>query len=134
MVDRYIQVTPVMAVPDLDAGVAFFCDLLGFTLHIKGGGYAYLHRETVGIRLMDESITGSVPPGNRRFGVYFDVWDVDGLYGELKPKLDLLKAGDVHGPADKSYGQRELCVLGPDGNLVVFGQEIRAADADGSTS
>ncbi len=121
---RFIQVTPVMAAPDLDAGVAFFRDLLGFTVHVYGGGYAYLHRETVGVRLMDPSITGDMPPGNRRFGVYIDVRDVDGLYADLKPKLDQLPPGDVHGPADKPYGQRELCILAPDGNLVVFGQAI----------
>lgn len=64
------------------------------------------------------------PPGNRRFAYYFDVRDVDALHAELKPKLDTLPAGDVHGPADKHYGQRELLVLGPDGNLVTFGQAI----------
>jgi hypothetical protein len=35
-----------------------------------------------------------------------------------------LPARDVHGPADKSYGQRELVVLAPDGNLIVFGHSI----------
>jgi hypothetical protein len=53
------------------------------------------------------------------------VEDVEGLYAELKPKLDTLPKGDVHGPADKVYGQRELLVLAPDGNLIAFGQDIR---------
>jgi hypothetical protein len=35
-----------------------------------------------------------------------------------------LPAQDVHGPADKSYGQRELLILAPDGNLIVFGQAM----------
>ena len=42
----------------------------------------------------------------------------------LKPKLDLLPAGDVHGPADKPYGQRELLLLAPDGNLLAFGHAL----------
>jgi hypothetical protein len=67
--------------------------------------------------------------GTRRFAYYFDCRDVDSLYAELKVKLDGLPAGDVHGPADKPYGQRELLVLAPDGNLIVFGQEIRDAAA-----
>lgn len=29
--------------------------------------------------------------------------------------------------ADKPYGQRELLVLAPDGNLIAFGQAIRPA-------
>ena len=55
--------------------------------------------------------------------------DVDALHAELKPKLDTLPKGDVHGPADKGYGQRELIVLAPDGNLFVFGQAINPADS-----
>jgi hypothetical protein len=62
--------------------------------------------------------------GNRRFAYYFDVRDVDRLYAELKPKLDTLPKGDVHGPVDQSDGQRELLVLAPDGNLLAFGQAI----------
>jgi hypothetical protein len=30
----------------------------------------------------------------------------------------------VHGPADKLYGQRELLILAPDGNLLAFGHAI----------
>jgi catechol 2,3-dioxygenase-like lactoylglutathione lyase family enzyme len=125
MAGQFVQITPVMHVPDLDAGVAFFRDLLGFTLHFQGGGYAYLDRETVGVRLMDQTITGPVAPGTRRFGIYIDVRDVDAVYAELAPRLAALPASDVHGPADKSYGQRELCILAPDGDLVVFGSPIR---------
>jgi catechol 2,3-dioxygenase-like lactoylglutathione lyase family enzyme len=121
---NFIRSTVVMAVPDLDAGVAFFRDLLGFRVYVQDGGYAYLHRETVGVRLMDPSITGPVAPGNRRFGVYIDVEDVDAVYAELREKLAAMPAGDVHGPADKLYGQRELCILAPDGNLLVYGQSI----------
>lgn len=50
--------------------------------------------------------------------------DVGVLYAELKPKVDSLPRGDVHGPQNKIYGQRELLVLSPDGNLIVFGMAI----------
>jgi catechol 2,3-dioxygenase-like lactoylglutathione lyase family enzyme len=121
---NFIHITPVMWVPDLDAAIAFFTDLLGFRLLVKGGGYAYVERETVGMRIMDRTIYADVAPGDRRFAHYIDVRDVDALYAELKSKLDALPSGDVHGPADKPYGQRELCILAPDGDLVVFGQAI----------
>ena len=65
------------------------------------------------------------PPGNRRFCYYVDVRDVDALHAELKPKLEALPPGDVHGPADKPYNQRELAIVAPDGNLIVFGHAIR---------
>ncbi len=53
--------------------------------------------------------------------------DVDQLYAELKPKLDTLPTRDVYGPVNQPYGQRELLVLAPDGNLIAFGQAIENA-------
>lgn len=124
---NFLQTTPVMPVPDLDAALRFFCAVLGWRVLVHGGGYAYVEREGVGMRLMDDTITGGVSPGSRRFGYYIDVRDVDALFAELAPRLSSLPAGDVHGPADKPYGQRELCILAPDGNLLVFGQAIAGA-------
>jgi catechol 2,3-dioxygenase-like lactoylglutathione lyase family enzyme len=122
--DNFLQITPFIHVPDLDSAVAFFEDLLGFRTLVNGGGYAYVERENVGIRLLQNRGEDGAPPGNRRFAYYIDVRDVDALYAELKPKLDKLPTGDVHGPADKPYGQRELLILAPDGNLLAFGQAI----------
>jgi catechol 2,3-dioxygenase-like lactoylglutathione lyase family enzyme len=113
-----------MHVPDIEKAVEFFTEILGFRTLLRLKDYAYVHRETVGFRLLENSGEHGAPPGNRRFAYYIDVEDVDRLYLELKPKLDLLPQRDVHGPADKSYGQRELLVLAPDGNLIAFGHGI----------
>ena len=121
---NFRQITPFMHVPDIEAAVAFFEDVLGFTTRVRMRDYAYLHRETVGMRLLQNHGSNGAPAGNRRFACYIDVHDVDALHAELKPKLDLLPAGDVHGPADKEYGQRELLVLAPDGNLIAFGHAV----------
>jgi hypothetical protein len=122
--DNFIRITPFIHVPDIDKAIAFF-EMVGFTKHIHFGTYAYLEREKCGVRLLQNDDEGNgAPPGNRRFAYYIDVQDIEALYRELKPRLDTLPAGDVHGPADKMYGQRELCILAPDGNLLVFGQTI----------
>jgi catechol 2,3-dioxygenase-like lactoylglutathione lyase family enzyme len=122
---NFIQITPFMHVPDIDAALAFFADLLGFEILFRMDDYAYVEREGVGIRILQNRGNDGAPPGNRRFGYYVDVRDVDALYAELKPKLDALPPGDVHGPADKPYDQRELLILAPDGNLIAFGQAIK---------
>ena len=119
-----IQITPFMHVQDLDKALAFFNDIVGFATTFRQPGYAYVEREGAGIRILESHGADGAPPGNRRFAYYVDVRDVDGLYAELKPKLDTLPRGDVHGPADKPYHQRELLVLAPDGNLLAFGQAI----------
>ena len=124
MTDNFIRITPFIHVPDIEKAVAFF-EMLGFSSHFRMGSYAYVQRECAGVRLLQNDDEGNgAPPGNRRFAYYIDVEDIEKLYAELKPKLDTLPRGDVHGPADKEYGQRELCILAPDGNLLVFGQSI----------
>ena len=120
------QVTPFMLVPDIESAVAFMTDVLGFRVDFRMSDYAYVSREGAGLRLLQEGPGNPFQPGTRRFAYYFDCRDVDALYEELKPKLDSLPDGDVHGPADKPYGQRELLVLAPDGNLIAFGQSISA--------
>jgi len=124
---NFIQVTPFIHVPDIANALRFFNEILGFKTRLRLANYAYIHRETVGFRLLEEKSPDGAPPGNRRFAYYIDVRNVDELYAELRPRLDTLPAGDVHGPADKHYGQRELLVLAPDGNLIAFGHAIGAA-------
>lgn len=121
---NFIQITPFIHVPDIEAAIAFFTGILGFEECVRMSDYAYLHRETVGLRLLRNQGEDGAPPGNRRFAYYVDVRDVEALHAELKPRLDSLPDGDVHGPADKPYGQRELAIVAPDGNLIVFGQAI----------
>src|SRR5580704_12700809 len=121
---NFIQITPFMHVDDMDRALAFFTGILGFETFLREANYAYLQRDTVGFRILEQRGKDGAPPGNRRFAYYIDVCDVDQLYAELKPKLDTLPSGDVYGPVDQSYGQRELLVLAPDGNLIAFGHAI----------
>jgi len=124
---NFRQVTPFLHVPDLQKALDFFTGILGFKVLFRQDGYAYIHRETVGFRLL-QAEDCEVTPARRRFAYYIDVEDVDALYAELKPKLDTLPPADVHGPADKSYGQRELLVLAPDGELIAFGMASPQAE------
>lgn len=120
---NFIRITPFIHVPDIAAAVTFF-ESLGFTTYFRFNDYAYVQRECAGVRLLQNRGDDGAPPGNRRFAYYIDVEDIEALYQEVKPVLDAMPKGDVHGPADKPYNQRELCVLAPDGNLLVFGQSI----------
>ena len=118
------RITPFMHVPDIEKAVWFFTEVLGFTLRFRTVNYAYVQREAAAFRLLENSGEDGAPPGNRRFCYYIDVADIDAVEAELKPKAGLLNDGDIHGPVDQLYGQRELMVVAPDGNLIVFGQDI----------
>ena len=118
------QVTPFMIVPALESALEFMVNVLGFEINYRSGGYAYVSSEGAGMRIMEAGPGNPFQPGARRFAYYFDCNDVDALYSDLKKGLEALPSEDVHGPADKPYGQRELLVLAPDGNLIAFGQTI----------
>ena len=123
-----IQITPFMHVRDLEGALEFVCGTLGFTTLFRMPGYAYVEREGAGLRIMERPDAVVFPPDCGRYAYYLDVRDVDALHAELKPRLDALPERDVHGPADKSYGQRELLVRAPDGQLFAFGQAIRCPE------
>lgn len=116
------QVTPFLRVPDIDRAVSFFRDTLGFEVGLRSGEYAYVRRDKVAFRMIEDE---ALPPrGHGRYTSYIDVEDVDGLYAELKPKLDLLPPGTVCPPTDQEYGQRDFTVIGPDGDVIGFGAPI----------
>src|SRR5260221_14043246 len=121
---NFLQITPFMHVQDIESALLFFTDVLGFRVRYRADGpsYAYIEREGCGIRILQST---EARYGERDFAYYIDVRDVDALYAELKPKLNTLPAKDVMGPLNQSYGQRELLVRVPDGNVMAFGQAIK---------
>lgn len=118
------RITPFVHVPDIDSALEFFTEILGFACVFRQGTYAYVQREAAAFRLLQNVGDDGSPPGNRRCCYYIDVTNVDAICDELKPHLGRLNDGDVHGPVNQIYGQRELMVVAPDGNLIVFGQDI----------
>jgi catechol 2,3-dioxygenase-like lactoylglutathione lyase family enzyme len=120
-----LQVTPFMHVADLASAVSFFEDMLGFVTLFRIRDYAYVEREGAGLRIQSHDNPDEIGKPHRGFAYYFDVRDVDALLAELRPRLAVLPDGDVQGPVNQEYGQRELLIRAPDGNLVVFGQAIQ---------
>lgn len=118
-------ITPFLRVPDTEEAVSFFVDVLGFDVGFRGGEYAFVCRDNVAFRIVEDE---RLPPrGNGRYTSYIDVEDAEALFDELKPRLDRLPAGHVAPLCDQPYGQREFAVLGPDGDLIGFGSPIPQA-------
>jgi catechol 2,3-dioxygenase-like lactoylglutathione lyase family enzyme len=123
---NFIRITPFMHVPDVAAAVRFFVEGLGFKAWIHVSDYAYVQREVAAVRILraSQSPGEEQRPGTHAFRYYIDVEDVDSVLAELKPRLEALGHPGIHGPVDQAYGQREIMILAPDGDLVIFGQSI----------
>lgn len=123
MTGNTLQITPFMHVADVGAAVAFL-ETLGFVALVHDRRYAYVEREGAGIRVQWHDDLAELDARHGGFAYYIDVRDLALVEQQLATALATLPAGDVHGPVDQSYGQRELMIRAPDGNLLVFGQAI----------
>jgi catechol 2,3-dioxygenase-like lactoylglutathione lyase family enzyme len=128
---RLLQLRPFLEVTDVDETIAFYTDVLGFTVtdSIAADGHrvwASLLKDDV--RLMvnrmhthdddeddghghdhphEPALTGSL---------YFNVDDVDKLAIDLGGKVPL-----EFGPTTQPHGMREIAVVDPNGYVLVFG-------------
>lgn len=118
------QITPFMHVADFDGALGFLTETLGFQAIINDGGYAYLEREGAGLRLLGHSNPDELGAAHRGFAYYIDVKSVETVLEQIGQRLAMLPEGHVAGPRDQPYGQRELMIRAPDGNLIVFGASI----------
>jgi catechol 2,3-dioxygenase-like lactoylglutathione lyase family enzyme len=122
MTTNFVQVTPFLRTNTLGDTIAFYRDVLGFGLFVSGGGYAYLERERVGLRLLELDTSDLVPA--RPTHIYIDVHDADALFNQLTTALKILPQERFGAPKDQPYGQREFWVRDPNGHLITFGQGI----------
>ena len=127
MTGNTIQITPFMHVADVEAATRFFVEVLGFTASHQSDRYAYVDREGAGIRIQWHDDPTEIGEAHGGFSYYIDVHDLSLVETALAAGLATLPEGHVHGPVGQGYGQRELMIRAPDGNLVVFGQSAREA-------
>lgn len=116
------QITPFVTVSALKASIAFYTDFLGFACGFSAENYAYIHRDGVGLRLIEAPQEAAKYTPEQ--ACYIDVSGIDELYAGLSPRLNGLPQGRVRPPFDQDYGQREFHVKDPDGFLIFFGEAI----------
>jgi catechol 2,3-dioxygenase-like lactoylglutathione lyase family enzyme len=103
---------PIFAVANLTKSLAYYRDTLGFTIDWEWGepsDFASVTR--AGVTLF---VGVDAPSGHGALWVF--ARDVDALHAELKKKRAIVKMP----PTNMPWGNRELHVLDPDGNLLRF--------------
>ena len=112
--------TPLLKTDDMDDTVAFYRDVLGFTVASLGPAKTptLCFLEFGDVRLgfyvdVDRREAAAMMTGQ----LYFDVDDVDAYHAAVSPKTDVL-----WGPGTFHYGRREFAVRDPNGYVLAFGQ------------
>lgn len=118
---RHVGLAPVFVVRDIDARVAWYCDVMGFDVAFLYGEpafYAGVCRGDVTIH-MQLARPGTRQPGQSAANIF--TADVDAFYAEISAR----GATALSLPDDRPYGMRDFDILDPDGNSLCFGTESR---------
>jgi lactoylglutathione lyase len=133
------SLTPILSARDVDAALAFYRDVLGFTVDYRlkdgAGTLARAGLSRGGVRLMLCADSGHSDPSTARLGrnarygggveLYFHTREVDGLYREFAAR-----GARVQGPPeDRFTGDRTFAVIDPDNHRLEFAAPASAAAA-----
>ena len=131
---RLTQTIPALPVRDMTAAVAFYCDLLGFEVLHRDGGFAVLLRDEAVLHLWEsgdetwrersDAAESPVRSGAESFiagtaSCRIMCEGVDELFDELRA-ADVLHPVSRDGVDDTDFGTREFATLDLDGNLLTF--------------
>jgi predicted enzyme related to lactoylglutathione lyase len=106
----------VFGVSDVEKSIAFYTEVLGFTVDFNYGAYAGIRRDGVSLHLGQSS-----GPEVGRGKVYLMCDAVDDYYADVQSKGAEIKWA----PKDYPYGRRDFEMTDPDGNSLAFSCEAK---------
>jgi predicted enzyme related to lactoylglutathione lyase len=110
---EFQRVLPELPLDDVDAGVKYYREVLGFHVNYAQRDIGVMDRDDVRVLLIART------RAHRGVGsCYIYVSDADALHAELAGN-----GARVQGePVSRPWGLREFAVLDPEGNRITFGQ------------
>ena len=114
---RFERLTPRFPVSDVPAMLAFYQDVLGFTIDVRWPDedptFVIVQRDSARVAFFTNERVGT--GGHGGVELYIDVPDAQALHDELAKRVPI-----AWGPEVYSYGCREFAVLDPEGYMVIF--------------
>lgn len=113
------KLTPMLTVTAIEPAVAFYRDVLGFSVVARADAWAAVALDQV--EVMFALPNAHVPFAKPHFtgSLYFRTSDVDALWAQLKDQCRV-----EYAPETFPYGMREFAVYDNSGYLLQFGQEV----------
>ncbi len=106
----------VFHVSDQDEALAYYTDVLGFSLDFRYGPLVGVQHGAVSIHLSGhDPLVNKQPAGSGHIYIFCD--EVDQYFSDITAKGALV----LTPPDDRPYGMRDFAVKDPDGNILAFG-------------
>jgi uncharacterized glyoxalase superfamily protein PhnB len=110
---KFEKIMPEFPLADVAAGVAYYRDVLGFSVNYQKEGFAVMDRDRARILLITKTA--------QHKGIascYIYVADADALHAELTARGANVEAA----PVSRPWGLREFRIFDPEGNILTLGQ------------
>jgi catechol 2,3-dioxygenase-like lactoylglutathione lyase family enzyme len=113
------RISPMLAVADMEATLAFYTDVLGFTAMMKSPGYSILERDgqTIHFQKAESEEVMNCVRGHAE--IYIEVSGIESLWEHVKSFKDRYRVRDLF---DREYGMTEFHISDPNECLVFVGQ------------
>jgi len=113
------RISPMLAVADMEATLAFYTDVLGFTAMTKSPAYSILERDgqTIHFQKAESEEVMNCVRGHAE--IYIEVSGIESLWEHVKSFKDRYRVRDLF---DREYGMTEFHISDPNECLVFVGQ------------
>lgn len=130
---KFESVTPNLLVRDVAKSLAFYRDILGFTIGetvpdkepfvfvwMKHGDVSVFLND-INAAAHDYPAAASLPQGGTA-ALFFIITDVDGYHAKVAPNTKVIMPLKT-----QFYGLREFAVTDPDGHIITFAERVAGA-------
>ena len=112
----------MLTAADMDATLAFYTDILGFTASLKSPAYSIVERDGATIHFMKAASEEVMKAVRGHTEIYIEVADIASLWEHVSRFKKEYRIQDLF---DRDYGMREFHIGDPNGCLVFVGQRIQ---------
>ena len=113
------SISPQLPVAEIGRSVDWYARALGFAAIYRDADFAILKRDGLTLHLW-RCENAEIA---RWSSAYLHSPDVDALHATMLGAID---GGRIKAPENRDWGMREFYIWDPDGNLLKFGQDLKA--------
>jgi catechol 2,3-dioxygenase-like lactoylglutathione lyase family enzyme len=113
------KISPMLAVADMEETLAFYRDVLGFTVATKSLGYSIVERDGQTIHFMKAASEEVMKCVRGHTEIYIEVSSIRSLWEHVKTFKGRYRMRDLF---DRDYGMTEFHINDPNGCLVLVGE------------
>ncbi len=121
------RISPMLAAADMEQTLAFYQEVLGFSVFMKSAGYAILQRDGLTIHFMKAASQHVMDCVRGHTEIYIEVSGIRGLWEHVKTFQEKYRIRELF---EREYGMTEFHIDDPNGCLVLVGEPTEAQKRD----